>query len=134
MQNDFNQYVTENLDSSVQLTPELSTQIWKEKVVGGIHKAEALDGVQIATMLAQITKLTAALAKSERRRLAEQESMSGQQKLSVSAFKNIAGKATDNVKSDGHRGFVRQFSGIFKNKISRKAMNALLFRNKINEN
>ncbi|WMV46392.1 hypothetical protein MTR67_039777 [Solanum verrucosum] len=36
--NDFNQYVVENLDSSVQLTPELSTQIWKEKVVGGTHK------------------------------------------------------------------------------------------------
>ncbi|XP_049397343.1 uncharacterized protein LOC125861503 [Solanum stenotomum] len=36
--NDFNKYVAENLDSSVRLTPELSTQIWKEKVVGGTHK------------------------------------------------------------------------------------------------
>ncbi|WMV53221.1 hypothetical protein MTR67_046606 [Solanum verrucosum] len=54
--NDFHQYVAENLDSSVQLAPELSTQIWKEKVLGGTHKA--------------------ALAESERRRVAEQERMS----------------------------------------------------------
>ncbi|WMV09742.1 hypothetical protein MTR67_003127 [Solanum verrucosum] len=40
--NDFHQYVSENLDSSVQLTPELSTQIWKEKVVGGTHKVDAM--------------------------------------------------------------------------------------------
>ncbi|KAG5590822.1 hypothetical protein H5410_041336 [Solanum commersonii] len=91
MQNDFHQYVAENLDSSVQLTPELSTQIWKEKVVGGhtrvesmLHlegigssrQAEAFDGVQIAAMSSQITKLTTTLADSERRRVAEQESMS----------------------------------------------------------
>ncbi|WMV29261.1 hypothetical protein MTR67_022646 [Solanum verrucosum] len=101
--NDFHKYVAENLDSSVQLTPELSTQIWKEKVVGGTHKgrcyglgsrndvrrlqsglegigsscpAEALDGVQIAAMSDQITKLTAALAESERKRVVEQQSMS----------------------------------------------------------
>ncbi|WMV13692.1 hypothetical protein MTR67_007077 [Solanum verrucosum] len=101
--NDFHQYVVENLDSSVQLTPELSTQIWKEKVVGGTHKgrcyglgsrndvrrlqsglegigssrqAEALDGVQIAAMLDQIAKLTVALAELNRRRVAEQERMS----------------------------------------------------------
>ncbi|WMV25022.1 hypothetical protein MTR67_018407, partial [Solanum verrucosum] len=100
--NDFHQYIAENLDSSVQLTPELSTQIWKEKVVGGTHKgryyglgsrndvrrlqsglegigssrqAETLDGVQIAAMSAQIAKLIAALAKSDQRRVAEQESM-----------------------------------------------------------
>ncbi|KAG5571625.1 hypothetical protein H5410_061391 [Solanum commersonii] len=103
MQNDFHQYVTENLDSSVQLTLELSTQIWKEKVVGGTHKgrvcglrsrndvrrlqsslegigssrqAKTLDGVQIAAMSVQITKLIAGLVESERRRVAEQESMS----------------------------------------------------------
>ncbi|KAG5605026.1 hypothetical protein H5410_026518 [Solanum commersonii] len=70
MQNDIYQYVAENLDSLVQLTPELPTQIWKEKV------AEALDGVQIAAMSAQITKLRAALAESEQRRVAEQQSMS----------------------------------------------------------
>ncbi|WMV09920.1 hypothetical protein MTR67_003305 [Solanum verrucosum] len=101
--NDFHQYVVENLDSSVQLTPELSTQIWKEKVVRGTHKgrcyvlgsrndvrrlqlglegigssrqAEALDGVQIAAMSDQIAKLTVTLAESERRKVAKQESMS----------------------------------------------------------
>uniref|UniRef100_M1DQ38 Uncharacterized protein n=1 Tax=Solanum tuberosum TaxID=4113 RepID=M1DQ38_SOLTU len=96
-------YVNEYLDSSVQITPEMSTQIWTEKVVGETHKgrvdgrgsrndvrrlqlgledigssrqAEALDGVQIAAMSDQIAKLTAALEESERRRVAEQESMS----------------------------------------------------------
>ncbi|WMV29295.1 hypothetical protein MTR67_022680 [Solanum verrucosum] len=75
--NEFHKYVAENLDSSVEMTPELSTQIWKEKVVGGTHKgrcyglgsrndvrrlqsclegigssrqAEAFDSVQIAAM------------------------------------------------------------------------------------
>ncbi|WMV59478.1 hypothetical protein MTR67_052863 [Solanum verrucosum] len=101
---DFHQYVAENLDSSVQLTPELSTQIWKEKVVGGTHKgigssrqAEALDGVQIAVMSDQIAKLTVALAESERRRVTEQQSMSGQLKLSAAGIRNIAEKATDSV-------------------------------------
>ncbi|WMV33076.1 hypothetical protein MTR67_026461 [Solanum verrucosum] len=101
--NEFQHYIAENLDSLVEMTPELSTQIWKEKVVGGTHKgvvyglgsrnnvrrlqsslegigsssqAEALDGVQIAPMSDQLAKLTAALAESERRRVAEQESMS----------------------------------------------------------
>ncbi|KAG5586430.1 hypothetical protein H5410_046864 [Solanum commersonii] len=101
--NDFHQYVAENLDSSVQLTREVSTQIWKEKVVGGTHEgrcyglgsqndvrrlqsglegigsspqAEELDGVQIAAMSDQIAKLTTALAELERRRVAEQASMS----------------------------------------------------------
>ncbi|KAG5632385.1 hypothetical protein H5410_004102 [Solanum commersonii] len=86
----FQHYVAENLDSSVEMIPELSTQIWKEKVVGGIHKgrvyglegigsssqAEAFDGVQIAAMSDQIAKLIAALTESERRRVAEQENMS----------------------------------------------------------
>ncbi|KAG5570562.1 hypothetical protein H5410_060328 [Solanum commersonii] len=101
--NNFHKYVAENLDSSVQLTPELSTQICKEKVVWGTHKgrcyglgsrndvrrlqsglegigssrqAEALDGVQIAVMSDQIAKLIAALAESEWRRVTEQERMS----------------------------------------------------------
>ncbi|WMV45061.1 hypothetical protein MTR67_038446, partial [Solanum verrucosum] len=43
--------------------------------IGSSRQAEALDGVQIAAMSAQITKLTQALAESERRRVAEQESM-----------------------------------------------------------
>ncbi|WMV25878.1 hypothetical protein MTR67_019263 [Solanum verrucosum] len=101
--NEFYQYVAENLDISVEMTPELFTQIWKEKVVGGTHKgrcyglgsrndvrrlqsglegngssrqAEALDGVQIAAMSAQIAQLASALAESEQRRLTEQRSMS----------------------------------------------------------
>ncbi|WMV29884.1 hypothetical protein MTR67_023269 [Solanum verrucosum] len=101
--NDCHKYVAENLDSLIQLTPELSTQIWKEKVVRGTHKGrcyglgssndvrclqsglegigssrqvEALDGVQIAAMSDQIVELTAALAESERKRVAEQQSMS----------------------------------------------------------
>ncbi|WMV32573.1 hypothetical protein MTR67_025958 [Solanum verrucosum] len=101
--NDFHKYVAENLDSSVQLAPELSTQIWKEKVVGGTLKGrcyglgsrnnvrrlqsdlegigssrqtEALDGVQIAAMSDQIAKLTVALAESEWKRVVEKQSMS----------------------------------------------------------
>ncbi|WMV33433.1 hypothetical protein MTR67_026818 [Solanum verrucosum] len=77
--NDFHQYVAENLDSSVQLTPELSTQIWKEKVVGGTHK-DGCYGLgsrnDITAMSAQIAQLTSALEESERRRVAEQQSMS----------------------------------------------------------
>ncbi|KAG5600503.1 hypothetical protein H5410_031873 [Solanum commersonii] len=102
-ENDFHKYVAENLDSSIQLTLELSTHIWKEKVVEGTHKgrcyglgsrnyvrrlqsglkgigssrqAEALNGVQNAAMSDQIGKLTVALAESERKRVVEQESMS----------------------------------------------------------
>ncbi|WMV33905.1 hypothetical protein MTR67_027290 [Solanum verrucosum] len=44
--------------------------------IGSSRQAEALDGVQIAAMSAQIAKLTAALAESEQRRITEQESMS----------------------------------------------------------
>uniref|UniRef100_M1DR73 Uncharacterized protein n=1 Tax=Solanum tuberosum TaxID=4113 RepID=M1DR73_SOLTU len=40
------------------------------------HQAEALEGIKIAAMSAQIAKLTAALAESERRRVVEQESVS----------------------------------------------------------
>ncbi|KAL3329515.1 hypothetical protein AABB24_004859, partial [Solanum stoloniferum] len=127
MQNDFNKYVAENLDSSVQLTPELSTQIWKEKVVGGIHKgrcyglgsrndvrrlqsglegigssrqAEALDGVQIAAMSDQITKLTAALAESERKRVAEQQSMSETVQQIKEQVMNLARRPTTSAPDD----------------------------------
>ncbi|WMV58825.1 hypothetical protein MTR67_052210 [Solanum verrucosum] len=44
--------------------------------IGSSCQAEALDGVQIAAMSDQITKLTAALAESERKRVDEQQSMS----------------------------------------------------------
>ncbi|WMV33182.1 hypothetical protein MTR67_026567 [Solanum verrucosum] len=125
--NDFNKYVAENLDSSVQLTPELSTQIWKEKVVGGTHKgkcyglgsrndvrrlqsglegigsshqAEALDGVQIAAMSDQITKLTAALAESERKRVAEQQSMSETVQQIKEQVMNLARRPTTSAPDD----------------------------------
>uniref|UniRef100_M1DBR7 Uncharacterized protein n=1 Tax=Solanum tuberosum TaxID=4113 RepID=M1DBR7_SOLTU len=44
--------------------------------IGSSSQAEALDSVQIAAMSGQIAKLTATLAESERRRVAEQKSMS----------------------------------------------------------
>ncbi|WMV24333.1 hypothetical protein MTR67_017718 [Solanum verrucosum] len=125
--NDFHKYVAENLDSSVQLTPELSTQIWKEKVVGGTHKgrcygpgsrndvrrlqsglegigssrqAEALDGVQIAAMSNQITKLTAALAESERKRIVEQQSMSETVQQIKEQVMNLARRPTTSAPDD----------------------------------
>ncbi|WMV09112.1 hypothetical protein MTR67_002497 [Solanum verrucosum] len=64
---------------SVEMTPELSTQIWKEKMVGGTHKGR-IYGLgsrnTIAAMSDQIGKPTGALAESKRRRVAEQQSMS----------------------------------------------------------
>ncbi|WMV19942.1 hypothetical protein MTR67_013327 [Solanum verrucosum] len=103
--NDFHQYVTENLNSSVQLTPELSTQIWKEKVsgledIGSSRQAEALDGVQIAAMSDQIAKLTAALAESERRRVAEQENMSESVQQIKEQVMNLAGRPTTSAPDD----------------------------------
>ncbi|WMV20228.1 hypothetical protein MTR67_013613 [Solanum verrucosum] len=44
--------------------------------IGLSRQVEALDIVQIAAMLAQIAQLTSTLAESERRRVAEQQSMS----------------------------------------------------------
>ncbi|WMV42644.1 hypothetical protein MTR67_036029 [Solanum verrucosum] len=44
--------------------------------IGSSHQVEAFDGAQIAAMSDQIAKLIAALAESEQRRVAEQESMS----------------------------------------------------------
>ncbi|WMV33052.1 hypothetical protein MTR67_026437 [Solanum verrucosum] len=44
--------------------------------IGSSRQAEALDGVQIAAILAQIAQLTSTLAELERRRVAEQQSMS----------------------------------------------------------
>ncbi|WMV47040.1 hypothetical protein MTR67_040425 [Solanum verrucosum] len=125
--NDFHKYAAENLDSSVQLTPELSTQIWKEKVVGGTHKgrcyglssrndvrrlqsglegigsshhAEALDGVQIAAMSDQIAKLTTALAESKRRRVAEQEIMSETVQQIKEQVMNLARRLTTSAPDD----------------------------------
>ncbi|WMV45239.1 hypothetical protein MTR67_038624 [Solanum verrucosum] len=77
--NEFQHYLAENLDSSVEMTPQLSTHIWKEKVVGGTHKGTVYGlGYRnnIAAMSDQIAKLIAALAESERRRVVEKEIMS----------------------------------------------------------
>ncbi|XP_049378012.1 uncharacterized protein LOC125842728 [Solanum stenotomum] len=114
-------YVNENLDSSAQMTPELSSQIWTEKVVGGTHngrfygrgsrnnvqrllsglegigssrQAEAIDGVLIAAMSTQIEKLTATLQESERKRVAEQESMSTTIKQIKEQVLNLARRPT----------------------------------------
>ncbi|WMV23189.1 hypothetical protein MTR67_016574 [Solanum verrucosum] len=125
--NDFHKYIAENLDSSVQLTPELSTQIWKEKVVRGTYKgrcyglgsrndirrlqsglesigssrqAEALDGVQIAAMSNQIAKLTTALAESERKRVDEQQSMSETVHQIKEQVMNLARRPTTSAPND----------------------------------
>ncbi|XP_055829377.1 uncharacterized protein LOC129898746 [Solanum dulcamara] len=101
---DYERHVRE-MGDSVQLTPEQSTQIWTEKVVGGSHKgriygmdsrtnvrrlqsglegigssrqADAIDGVQIAAMSQQIAELTRALAESEKRRIKDKKSMNEQ--------------------------------------------------------
>ncbi|KAG5575994.1 hypothetical protein H5410_056128 [Solanum commersonii] len=39
-------YVNENLDSSVQLIPELSSQIWTKKVVGGHTRVESMASME----------------------------------------------------------------------------------------
>ncbi|KAG5610429.1 hypothetical protein H5410_021710 [Solanum commersonii] len=115
--NDFHKYVDENLDSS----------IWKEKVVGGTHKgrcyglgshndvrrlqsglegigssrqAEALDGVHIVAMLDQITKLTAALAESERKRVVEQQSKSETVQQIKEQVMNLARRPTTSALDD----------------------------------
>ncbi|WMV58235.1 hypothetical protein MTR67_051620 [Solanum verrucosum] len=125
--NDFHQYVAENPDSSVQLTLELSTQIWKEKVVEGTHKGrvyglgsrnnvrrlqsglegigssrqvEALDDVQITAISDKIAKLTVALAESERRRVDEQESMSVPVQQIKEQVMNLARRPTTSAPDD----------------------------------
>ncbi|WMV19818.1 hypothetical protein MTR67_013203, partial [Solanum verrucosum] len=117
----------ENLDSSIQLTLELSTQIWKEKVVGGTHKGrcyglgsrndvrlfqlglesigssrqvEALDSVQIVAMSDQIAKLTTALAESERRRVVKQQSMSETVQQIKEQVMNLARRPTTSAPND----------------------------------
>ncbi|KAG5620035.1 hypothetical protein H5410_005253 [Solanum commersonii] len=113
--NDFHQYVAENLDNL------------ERKVVGGTHKgrcyglssrndvrrlhsgiedigssrqAEALDGVQIVVMSDQIAKLTAALAESKRRRVAEQESMSETVQQIKEQVMNLAHRPTTSAPND----------------------------------
>ncbi|KAG5584859.1 hypothetical protein H5410_045293 [Solanum commersonii] len=91
---EYNHSMNDNLDNSVQMMPQMSTQIWIEKVIGGhtrndlqplqssiegirsSHIVKALDIVQIVAMLDQIAKLTVAHTKFEQRGVVEQESMS----------------------------------------------------------
>ncbi|KAG5579391.1 hypothetical protein H5410_050018 [Solanum commersonii] len=57
--------------------------------IGSSRQAEALDGVHIAAMSNQITKLTAALAESERKRVAEQQMMNLARRPTTSASDDI---------------------------------------------
>ncbi|KAG5575927.1 hypothetical protein H5410_056061 [Solanum commersonii] len=69
MFNEF-KYVVENLDSSVQMTPELSTQIWTEKVVGGHTRVESM----VEALETITTYIGTGRVRAER--VAEQQSMS----------------------------------------------------------
>ncbi|WMV54932.1 hypothetical protein MTR67_048317 [Solanum verrucosum] len=68
--------------------------------IGSSRQAEALDGIQIAAMSAQITKLTAALTLSERRRVAEQESMSETIQQMKEQVMNLARQPTTSAPDD----------------------------------
>ena len=67
---------------------------------GSSRQAEALDGVQIAAMSDQITKLTAALAESERKRVAEQQSMSETVQQIKEQVMNLARRPTTSAPDD----------------------------------
>ncbi|WMV29488.1 hypothetical protein MTR67_022873, partial [Solanum verrucosum] len=68
--------------------------------IGSSRQAEAVDGVQIAAMSAQITKLIAALAESERRRVAEQQSMSETVQQIKEQVMNLARRPTTSAPND----------------------------------
>uniref|UniRef100_M1DZW9 Uncharacterized protein n=1 Tax=Solanum tuberosum TaxID=4113 RepID=M1DZW9_SOLTU len=68
--------------------------------IGSSRQAEAFDGVQIAAMSSQITKLTAALADSEWRRVAEQESMSETVQQIKEQVMNLARRPTISAPND----------------------------------
>ncbi|WMV37970.1 hypothetical protein MTR67_031355 [Solanum verrucosum] len=70
------------------------------EVIGSSRQAEALDGVQIAAMSDQIAKLTAALAESERRRVAELESMSETIQQIKEQVMNLARRPTTSAPDD----------------------------------
>ncbi|WMV15247.1 hypothetical protein MTR67_008632, partial [Solanum verrucosum] len=58
--------------------------------IGSSCQAEALDGVQIIAMSAQIAQLTSALTESERRRVAKQQNMSATVQQIKEQVPNIA--------------------------------------------
>ncbi|WMV14652.1 hypothetical protein MTR67_008037, partial [Solanum verrucosum] len=68
--------------------------------IGSSRQAEALDGVQIAAMSDQIAKLTAALAESERRRVAEQENMRETVQQIKEQVMNLARQPTTSAPDD----------------------------------
>ncbi|KAG5590979.1 hypothetical protein H5410_041493 [Solanum commersonii] len=100
--NDFHQYVAQNLDSSVQLILNFPPRFGKKNIegIGSSCQAEAVDGVQIAAMSAQITKLTAALAESEGRIVAEQESKSETVQQIKEQVMNLACRPTTSAPND----------------------------------
>ncbi|WMV20149.1 hypothetical protein MTR67_013534 [Solanum verrucosum] len=62
--------------------------------IGSSRQAELLDGVQIVAMSAQIAQLTLALANSEQRRVAEQQSMSATVQQIKEQVLNLARRPT----------------------------------------
>ncbi|WMV41823.1 hypothetical protein MTR67_035208 [Solanum verrucosum] len=68
--------------------------------IGSSRQPEALDGVQIAAMSDQITKLTTALAESERKRVAEQQSMSETVQQIKEQVMNLARRPTTSAPDD----------------------------------
>uniref|UniRef100_M1DX27 Uncharacterized protein n=1 Tax=Solanum tuberosum TaxID=4113 RepID=M1DX27_SOLTU len=68
--------------------------------IGSSHQAEALDGVQIVVMSNQIAKLTTALAESERRKVAEQETMSKTIQQIKEQVMNLARRPTTSAPND----------------------------------
>ncbi|WMV46840.1 hypothetical protein MTR67_040225 [Solanum verrucosum] len=68
--------------------------------IGSSRQAEALDGVQIAAMSAQINKFTTALTESEWRRVAEQESKSETVQQIKEQVMNLARRPTTSSLDD----------------------------------
>ncbi|KAG5581368.1 hypothetical protein H5410_051995 [Solanum commersonii] len=84
------------------MTPELSSQIWIEKVsslqgIGSSRQVETVDGLQIAAMSAQIAELTSALIESEWRRVVEQQSMSATVQQIKEQVLNLAHQPTTSL-------------------------------------
>ncbi|WMV57547.1 hypothetical protein MTR67_050932 [Solanum verrucosum] len=65
-----------------------------------VTSSRALDGVQIAVMSDQIAKLTAVLAESEQRRVAEQESMSETVQQTKEQVMNLTHRRTTSAPDD----------------------------------
>ncbi|WMV50044.1 hypothetical protein MTR67_043429 [Solanum verrucosum] len=68
--------------------------------IGSSRQAETLDGVQIVAMSVQIAQLTSALADSERRKVAEQQSMSATVQQIKEQVLNLAHRPTTSSLED----------------------------------